>query len=125
MSLDEMFNDAIRELESSRSVWEQYVDPALVDSALQKITDPHVGDSFDALFQHLENYLDQEDGIGSMFDQLLRNFNMPLNMMPFGNPINPEELEEGEWQVIPNVPDPPAQQHQQQKNTQKKGVSVI
>ncbi|MCP4121584.1 MAG: hypothetical protein GY751_07505 [Bacteroidetes bacterium] len=128
MDLDEMFGEALKELESSRSIWEQYIDPAMVDSALSKMTDPQVGESFEALFQHIENYLNQEDGIGSMFDQLLQNFNMPLNMMPFGNPVNPDELEEGEWQIIPNVPNPPAQPKQQQNpqnGTQKKGVSVI
>jgi len=128
MDLDKMFGEALKELEFSPSIWEQYVDPALVDSTLQKMTDPQIGESFDALFQHIENYLNQEDGTGSMFDQLLQNLNMPLNMMPFSNPLKQEELDEGEWQIIPNVPNPPSQpkpQQNPQNGTQKKGVSVI
>jgi hypothetical protein len=109
--IDELFNsDALKMLEeefgSTRDIWGKYVDPSCMDSTMMRLNDPIFGESLDALMQHFRQGFQDENGIGGLFENFLKD--LPLNGLPFPMPSDSlKSVPKGQgWEIIPNVPQP-------------------
>ncbi|MEZ5009865.1 MAG: hypothetical protein R2753_17075 [Chitinophagales bacterium] len=99
MDFNELFQQLEGEMESTRSIWEQYVNPEMMDSTMQQLKSFNLGGSFDTIFNQLNLQFNDMGGISNIIDQFMNQFNNG-NSLPFFRLDEPPMLEE------PSIIDP-------------------
>ncbi len=113
MDIGELFNQLEQEMSATERIWDQFLNPGMMDTSLQQLKGFIDDGTFDTILDQLQLQMGDMGDMGSMIDQLMNQFNMPgmQNIMPFnfnmpGQPSTPKpkDFDEGEWNVVPNIP---------------------
>lgn len=99
MDFNELFQQLEGEMESTRSIWEQYINPEMMDSTMQQLKSFNLGRSFDTIFNQLNLQFNDMGDISNIIDQFMNQFNNG-NSFPLFQFNEPPLLEE------PSIIDP-------------------
>ena len=122
MDFNDLFGQLEEELGGSSDLLGQFLAPAMVDSTLNQMKGMSDDGSFNYIFEQLQKQMGGFGEISQQFEQLLQQFDLPLNNLPLNQlPTNPDNLEEGlnngGWQIIPDIP-----KEEEQKTPNKAGA---
>ncbi len=109
--LEEFFNfdnfmfDLQKEMDATKDIWSQFLNPLLVDSMVNQLHSFDIGGSVDTILQKFKLGIEQNGdmGIGNLLNEFFDGFDLNGSFSPFSIP--PQlPLDSSEWKVVPQIP---------------------
>lgn len=132
--LDEFFNfdnfmqDLQTEMEATRSIWSQFLDPLLMDSMVNQLGDFDIGGSVDTIIQKFQLGIEQNGdmGIGNLLEQFMQGFDLDNFLTPNSTmPKSLDDIDTDDWKVVPQVPPATPQSQPVKPKTNDKNKTII